>query len=289
MAARQDPEIKADVIAELEDVQAPVGGRNVLDALMVEDIKVDRGLVSLVMVHPDERLAQDQEPLKNALEKALASIDGVAGVIVTHLSRSEMKARDPLAWFGDEAQEDAAPKAPKKERPSGGGLTLNALLKGAGCSADDVDVPLIEEDEPASAPLSLYSGGGCAAGNTEVTLAAVDQARKEAKVTPPSVAPVVKSAPVVPAPVVQAPVVTPASFVAPPASSAPVKPSAAAAQDVGAGNVVIDRWTYERLLAAERELSLRPSFEDHQALLVKVAALEARLQTLREVMRGLLG
>jgi hypothetical protein len=284
MAARQDPEIKADVIAELEDVQAPVGGRNVLDALMVEDIKVDRGLVSLVMVHPDERLAQDQEPLKNALEKALASIDGVAGVIVTHLSRTEMKARDPLAWFGDEAQ-DAAPKAPKKERASGGGLTLNALLKGAGCSADDVDVPLIDEDEPPSAPLSLYSGGGCAAGNTEVAVALVDQARKEAKVTPPSVAPVVAPASFV----TPAPVVTPASFVAPPASPAPVKPSAAQAQDVGAGNVVIDRWTYERLLAAERELSLRPSFEDHQALLVKVAALEARLQTLREVMRGLLG
>ena len=282
MAARQDPEIKADVIAELEDVQAPVGGRNVLDALMVEDIKVDRGLVSLVMVHPDERLAQDQEPLKNALEKALASIDGVAGVIVTHLSRTEMKARDPLAWFGDEAQ-DAAPKAPKKERASGGGLTLNALLKGAGCSADDVDVPLIDEDEPPSAPLSLYSGGGCAAGNTEVAVALVDQARKEAKVTPPSVAPVVKSAPVVPSPVVPSPVA------ALPLAPAPVKPSAAQAQDVGAGNVLIDRWTYERLLAAERELSLRPSFEDHQALLVKVAALEARLQTLREVMRGLLG
>jgi metal-sulfur cluster biosynthetic enzyme len=283
MAARQDPEIKADVIAELEDVQAPVGGRNVLDALMVEDIKVDRGLVSLVMVHPDERLAQDQEPLKNALEKALASIDGVAGVIVTHLSRTEMKARDPLAWFGDEAQ-DAAPKAPKKERASGGGLTLNALLKGAGCSADDVDVPLIDEDEPPSAPLSLYSGGGCAAGNTEVAVALVDQARKEAKGTPPSIAPVAPASFVAPSPVV-----TPASFVAPPASSAPVKPSAAQAQDAGAGNVLIDRWTYERLLAAERELSLRPSFEDHQVLLVKVAALEARLQTLREVMRGLLG
>jgi metal-sulfur cluster biosynthetic enzyme len=283
MAARQDPEIKADVIAELEDVQAPVGGRNVLDALMVEDIKVDRGLVSLVMVHPDERLAQDQEPLKNALEKALASIDGVAGVIVTHLSRTEMKARDPLAWFGDEAQ-DAAPKAPKKERASGGGLTLNALLKGAGCSADDVDVPLIDEDEPPSAPLSLYSGGGCAAGNTEVAVALVDQARKEAKGTPPSIAPVAPASFVAPSPVV-----TPASFVAPPASSAPVNPSAAQAQDAGAGNVLIDRWTYERLLAAERELSLRPSFEDHQVLLVKVAALEARLQTLREVMRGLLG
>lgn len=276
MASRQDPEIKADVIAELEDVQAPVGGRNVLDALMVEDIKVDRGLVSLVMVHPDERLAQDQEPLKNALEKALASIEGVAGVIVTHLSRTEMKARDPLAWFGDEAQE-AVPAKPKKERASGG-LTLNALLKGAGCSADDVDVPLIDEDEPASAPLSLYSGGGCAAGNTEVTLAAVDQARKEAKSTAPA-----PSAPVAP-PVASAPVAPPA-----PASPAPVKPSEVVAQDVGAGNVVIDRWTYERLLAAERELSLRPSFEAHQSLLAKVAALEARLQTLREVMRGLLG
>lgn len=254
--ARQDMDIKADIIAELEDVRAPHSDKNILDALMVEAISVKKGRAELTLVFPDARLEQDRGPLNAALEDRLAEIEGVQAITFVNLSREQLRRQDPLAWFGEAgdvqiATSSSAAPAPSAAPPAGGLLTLDALLSA---------VPEEPEPQPSGsgATLELYNGGGCSIGTSEASLSS----------------PAPQAAP--------APTPAPAPAPAPKPQAAP-----APAPKIQGHQVTLDLDTYQRLLLAERELALRPSMETYQDLLVRHQLLVAKVQTLQEAMQVL--
>jgi hypothetical protein len=248
--ARQDMDIKADIIAELEEIRAPHTDASVLDAFMVESVTVQKGRAEITLVFPDDRLEQDREPLNHAIEDRMEDIDGVEALTFLNLSRAQMRARDPLASFGE------LPAAPALAPPAPAGadvLTLDDLL----ANLPDEDPPAFEPT-PTPASIPLYSGGGCAAGTAEVALA------------------IERPTPAPPAP-------------AKPAKLAPAPaPAPTTAAQIQGRQVTLDLDTYQRLLLAEQELALRPSFAQHQALLAEHRALQARVKALHEAVRAIL-
>ncbi len=252
--ARQDMDIKADLITELEDIRASHVDLNLLDALMVELVMVKKGKVELTLVFPDERLEQDRASLSETIEDHLEDIEGVESIAFINLSRTQLRKMDPLAWFGDESDHPRAARSSADLTPTvwagqGAVLTLDALLSGTTGAV---------EAEDASEGITLYSGGGCGAGTAPETAA--------------------------PAPKAQA-TLTPAAVLA---ELAPVEPAApVAAARIHGHEVTLDLQRYQALLMAEQELLMRPGFEEHQDLKIRYSVLEAKVKALQDSVRSL--
>lgn len=172
--ARQDMDIKGDVISELEDIVDPHLGSNLLDALIVEELRVERGEVTLTLVYDNDRPASERDSLQADIADALADIEDIGPI---HFA---VQARDALGYKRLSELQDAEdePEARAAEPQAGlpGALTLGQLIANTAPEqeAADAELQTLNINSAETAPTSpdagsrvgLYSGGGCAAGTT---------------------------------------------------------------------------------------------------------------------------
>lgn len=265
--ARQDMDIKADVIAELEDIDAPRGGLNVLDALMIEGVAVDKGAVLITVIHEDRSLSEDKAPLAADIREALEDIEDIAKVDFIHMTRSALRRSDPLASFGGESlviptleeAPKAAPEAAEEAAPAA--LTLSALLSG-------VEEPEEEEEAPQKS-VEIYSGGGCSLGTNEINYTSPTTEPEPAKTRAPE--PAKPSAPVMPSlPAASAPAIAPAP--------APMVRASAGVP----GEVTLSMDEFLRFKTMELELQNRPTAQEFQELQNRYQLLRAKVEALQE-------
>ena len=146
--ARQDMEIKGDVISELEDIIDPHIGANLLDALTVEELAIHNGELDLTLVYGSDRSQESRAELQSSIEDLLYDIEGVKKIRFITLNRSQMS----YEVIGDMGAAAAQPQS----APAQSALSLDSLISG------------IDEEEPAAATTArLYSGGGCSAGTVD--------------------------------------------------------------------------------------------------------------------------
>ncbi len=240
--ARQDMDIKGDVIAELEDIIDPKSGANLLDALMIEELTVNKGQVELLMVY-DDRPDSERESLQGDIEEAIEEIEGVQGVGFSVLNNAEIpyttQDETPQAPAALAPEPAAAPAA-----TAGGFLTLGQLIEG---SEDEIEAAAQEEGDDGG-KLELYSGGGCAAGTSTAASIAVS--------TP-------KAAPA-PAPTL--------NLAAAPKPAAPTTAGSASNDKIW-----IDRDQWESTIVEKRALEVQV-----QALEMRLQALQGALRSLIE-------
>jgi hypothetical protein len=142
---RQDSEIKSDVISELEDIDFGGSDESILDQLMVEEVNVDSGVVSVALVFADASTEAERNGLVAVVKDVCGDLEGVVTVAVKSLTVSQLGA-------GAGRVQNGVPK-PKSNGNAGGVLTMATLLGG-----------LAEEPEPESESQNLYTGGGCEVG-----------------------------------------------------------------------------------------------------------------------------
>ena len=149
---RLDTDIKADIIAELEEVEDPRHSSNLLDALMVEGVIVRDGAAQVTLVFEDDRPQAQRDTIEAQIRAVTADIDGLVSLHFDNLSTTELRRMDPLAWVPGQA---SAPAATEVAAPAAGLLTLGTLMARA-----EEEAPAEDDGEG----LNLYAGGGCAAG-----------------------------------------------------------------------------------------------------------------------------
>lgn len=247
--ARQDMDIKGDVIGELEDIIDPRLGVNLLDALLVDELTVNKGQVRLLMTFDAERPETERDSLKAQIQDILFDVEGVEGVAFETMERAEAPfiTRDQLST-------PAAPAPPKPaSAPTPQGeqfLTLGSLL-----GAVDPEEVASQPDAPADEGLTLYSGGGCAAGTVPDFALNLPKARTAPAPEPPRS----------PTPATQASSPAPAT----PAPQPP-RPAAPPVASASGNTVTVELEVWNELLAQRR-------------------ALEVRLETMEERVRALQG
>ncbi len=156
---RLDTDIKADIIAELEEVEDSRHGLNLLDALMVEAVNVRDGAAQITLVFEDDRGDAERASIEAQIRDLTADVDGLASLHFDNMSATQLRRMDPLAWVP--GSQPSQPTTPAAAAPTGGVLTLGALVAKAEEEAPD------EDDEG----INLYAGGGCGAGTKSVAAA----------------------------------------------------------------------------------------------------------------------
>ncbi len=112
--------LEAAVKAALRAVRDPATGRDVIEAGMVEGLAVRDGMVQFAIQVPRER-AREAEPLRQAAEKAVASVKGVlSATVVLTAHRTEAKAAGPAQGHSTQAH----PHAPGGRATPGQGPML---------------------------------------------------------------------------------------------------------------------------------------------------------------------
>jgi metal-sulfur cluster biosynthetic enzyme len=155
--ARQDMDIKGDVISELEDIIDPHFGTNILDALTVEELAIHKGEVDITLVYGRDRDSEARAALQSSIEDLLYDIEGVTKIRFITLNRSQMS----YEVLGEVPAAPPAPSAPATDSSDSSPLSLSSLI-----SQIDPD------PEPSAGPQTarLYSGGGCSAGTADVAV-----------------------------------------------------------------------------------------------------------------------
>ncbi|MBH25936.1 MAG: hypothetical protein CMH57_16130 [Myxococcales bacterium] len=141
--ARDDNEIKGEIIGELEDIDDPSTGKSLLDALMVERVEVQGGHVTIDLVFADDCTREERWGVENEVQDAIEDIEGIEDIDIFAHTRSAAPDAAPAP------DEPEAPEAPVEEAPAAQPLTGEADAAAA---------------SEAGANLSVYSGGGCGAG-----------------------------------------------------------------------------------------------------------------------------
>lgn len=250
--AREDIEIKGEIIGELEDIDDPQTERDLLDALMVERVEVFEGQVTVVLLFGDAYPKEQRWSVEDEVHDAIEAIEGVKDINIQSMTRSAFKAEE-AAEEGAEAPEPEAPPEPE-----------------AVAEAPPAPEAASDAEAASSGGLSMYSGGGCGAGTViEPEVRATVPAKAAAKAPAPS------------APPQQAP----APVAAPEAAAA----NAAVVVDA-AGNqqVVLSLATYTTLVQAQRELELSPSLDEHTALKAEFRLLQSKVQSLQDAIQALM-
>jgi hypothetical protein len=151
---RLDTDIKADIIAELEEVHDARHGMNLLDALMVESVQVRDGEAQVTLVYEDDRTADERSDIETQIRELTSDVDGLGALHFENMTATELRRMDPLAWVPGQQPVSPQPTSPTPAATPAT-LTLGALMAKA---EEDATA---EEDADG---INLYAGGGCAAG-----------------------------------------------------------------------------------------------------------------------------
>ena len=136
--ARKDIEIKGEIIAELEDINDPQQDLNLLEALMVEQVEVLDGNVTITLVFEDQRTKKDRWDIENAIYDALEELEGIQDVNIISMMRSALDVAQNIdvvqdsASPGPSAAPSAAPSAPEETLDRG---VAHTVYSGGGCGA----------------------------------------------------------------------------------------------------------------------------------------------------------
>ncbi|MEL6181494.1 MAG: iron-sulfur cluster assembly protein, partial [Myxococcota bacterium] len=149
--ARDDNEIKGEIIGEIEEIEDPATGKSLLDALMVERVEVDKGHVTIDLVFDDDRPRQERWDIENEVQDAIEDIEGIEDIDIFAHTRSAVEAASDTSSSPTEPEPESAPDA---------------------FAADAVEE---DGERDGESRVSVYSGGGCSAGTVaspSVTVAA---------------------------------------------------------------------------------------------------------------------
>ena len=140
--ARADIEIKGEIIAELEDIDDPRSGKSLLDALLVEQVEVLDGGVTITLMFDTTRSKEDRWALEESIYDALEELEGIEDLNILSMMTTSTDSSSP---------DVAAP----------------ATVEPATVGPETVGPETVEPDD-ANGGISVYSGGGCSAGTQSV-------------------------------------------------------------------------------------------------------------------------
>ena len=283
MATRADNDIKADVISELEDLEYLDTGISLLDAFVVEQVRVSAGRCDILLAFDDVLTADAREGVLGRVREGLADIEGLILLVTEQTTRSELVKSEPnllhprpgsaveeaelLAQlpFGVVPVEEGLPAS----GGLGGSLSLSALLSQAaeGVPPEELETPgFAIPTAPGPAGIKVYSGGGCGAG----TLAEEPAPAPVRPVPAPPVTVRRESPPSVPPP-------------EPSPISALASPPPPYPEPIPYGMVTLSLERYSALILAEQASRMLPKLEDVMRLERENAELRARLAMLERM------
>src|SRR6056297_772609 len=102
-------DVKQAVEARLSKVDLPDGG-NLISKDMIRALRVEDGAVRFVIEAPSAEMAKRMEPLRQAAERAVATVPGVSSVSVALTAPTTEKAPPQLKMGGHPKPQDGAMK-----------------------------------------------------------------------------------------------------------------------------------------------------------------------------------